>query len=182
MPTIHALFDSYAEARDAVNALEAHGIDPEEISVIASRSDPPEAEPTATAEGAELGTDLGAIVGGTGGLLAGLGVLTIPGIGPVLAGGWLVSTIVGFVGGAAAGLTVGGIVGALIDAGIPEGHAHVYAEGIKRGGTLVTARVKAGDVADAEAVLDTARRIDIGARRADYARGGWQRFGDRASV
>ena len=66
MPTIHALFDSYAEARDAVNALEAHGIDPEEISVIASRSDPPEAEPTATAEGAELGTDLGELRAGAG--------------------------------------------------------------------------------------------------------------------
>jgi hypothetical protein len=143
MPTtIHALYDTYRDARDAVHALEAIGVDSEDISIIANRSDAPEAGPTNTAEGAELGADVGAIAGGATGLLAGLGMITIPGLGPVIGAGWLLATMAGFFGGAAAGLAVGGIVGALVDAGVPEQEAHVYAEGVKRGGTLVIARVK----------------------------------------
>ena len=98
MPTIHALFDTYADARRAVNALEARGIERDDISVIANKSDEIAEEPdNRVAEGAELGTDLGAIAGGAGGLLAGLGLVTIPGIGPVLAAGWLVTAAVGLV-------------------------------------------------------------------------------------
>jgi hypothetical protein len=183
MPTtIHALYDTYRDARDAVRALEAVGVDSDDISIIANRSDAPEAEPTNTAEGAELGADVGAIAGGATGLLAGLGMITIPGLGPVLGAGWLLATMAGFFGGAAAGLAVGGIVGALIDAGVPEEEAHVYAEGVKRGGTLVIARVHSRHMADAEAALDAASRIDIPARRADYERSGWQRFVDRAAM
>jgi hypothetical protein len=181
MPTVHALFDSYIEASRAVRALEAHGIASEDISLIANKSDVhTEETPNPTAEGAELGTGIGAIAGGTGGLLAGLGVLAIPGIGPVVAGGWLVSTILGFITGAATGLAAGSVIGALMQAGVPEDHAHLYAEGIKRGGTLVTARVPERGLAEAEALLDDARRVDLAARRADYARGGWQRFGSTA--
>jgi hypothetical protein len=182
MPTIHALYDTYRDARDAVRALERAGIDSDDISIIANRSDEPEAPPTNTAEGAEIGTDVGAIAGGAGGLLAGLGLVTIPGIGPVIGAGWLIATVVGFVGGAAAGMAVGGVVGALIDAGVPEEHAHVYAEGVSRGGTLVVARVKSSELPAAEAALDAARRIDVGQRREDYVQGGWQRFTDRPTV
>lgn len=174
MPTVHALFDSYVDATHAVNALEAHGINGDDISIVANKSDNyPDNEPNRVAEGAELGADLGAIAGGTGGLLAGLGVLTIPGIGPVLASGWLASTMLGFFAGAATGLAAGSLVGALTQAGVPEGHAHLYAEGIKRGGTLVTAHVPEAQLAEAEAVLDEAQPVDIAARRQEYASGGW---------
>ena len=77
-------------------------------------------------------------MGGTAGLPAGLGLLAIPGLGPVVAAGWLAATAVG----AAAGAATGGIVGALTEAGVSEEEAHSYAEGVRRGGTLVSARVQ----------------------------------------
>ena len=89
------------------------------------------------AEGAAAGAGIGATVGGAAGLLAGLGLLAIPGLGPVVAAGWLVSTAAV----AAAGGATGGIIGALSQSGIGEDDAHVYAEGVRRGGTLVTARI-----------------------------------------
>src|SRR4029078_5806436 len=88
------------------------------------------------AESAGKGAGIGAGVGGTAGLLAGLGLLAIPGLGPVVAAGWLAATAVG----AAAGAATGGVVGALTEAGVSREDAHSYAEGVRRGGTLVSAR------------------------------------------
>lgn len=168
MPTIHALFDTYADARRAVNALEAHGVERGDISVVANKSDVVvEEHENRIAEGAELGTDIGAIAGGAGGAMAGLGLVIIPGIGPVLAAGWLATAAVGFVAGAAAGLVAGGFIGALVEAGIPEQYAHSYAEGIKSGGTLVTARVSDRKFARAHAILNEAPSIDVSVRRSD---------------
>src|SRR5947207_11774476 len=83
---------------------------------------------------AATGAGVGAVVGGLGGLLLGLGALAIPGIGPIIAAGPLVAAL----GGAAAGAAVGGLIGALTKMGVPEEEAHIYAEGVRRGGTLVT--------------------------------------------
>jgi hypothetical protein len=83
--------------------------------------------------GAETGAGVGTAVGGAAGLLAGLGLLAIPGVGPVVAAGWLVATAVGAVAGAA----TGGLIGGLTGAGVSEDDAHVYAEGVRRGGSLV---------------------------------------------
>jgi hypothetical protein len=168
MPTIHALFDSYSDARRAVNALEAHGIEHDDISIIANKSDEiVEEHENRIAEGAELGTDIGAIAGGAGGVLAGLGIVTIPGIGPVVAAGWLVAAALGFAAGAATGLVAGGLIGALVEAGVPEEYAHKYSEGIKAGSTLVTARVNDREFADAHAVLNQASSIDVSTRPSD---------------
>jgi len=171
MRIVHALFDSYADATRAVRALEAHGIRSEDISIVAGKSDPADADKPA-AEGAEIGTDLGALAGGAGGLLAGLGVVALPGIGEVLGAGWLMSTALGFVAGAATGLAVGGIAGALINAGLPEDHAHLYAEGIRHGGTLVTARVGDNDIQVAEHALEEVKGVDVVARRIEQAKAG----------
>jgi hypothetical protein len=67
--------------------------------------------------------------------------MAIPGVGPVVAAGWLAATTLGAVTGAVACGAAGGLIGALTDSGVPEEHAHVYAEGVRRGGTLVTARL-----------------------------------------
>ena len=67
------------------------------------------------------------------------GMLAIPGVGPVVAAGWLVATAVGAVAGGAAGAAVGGITGTFVAAGIDESDADFYAETIRRGGTVVTA-------------------------------------------
>ena len=80
-------------------------------------------------------------IGGAAGLLAGLGLMAIPGVGPVVAAGWLVSTLTGAVAGGA----TGGVIGALTQAGISKEDADVYAEGLRRGGAVVSARVADND-------------------------------------
>ena len=70
---------------------------------------------TDTEEDAATGAGIGAVVGGAGGLLTGLGIMAIPGVGPVVVAGWLAATAVGAVAGAVAGGAAGGIIGALTD-------------------------------------------------------------------
>jgi hypothetical protein len=82
------------------------------------------------------GTATGGLVGGLAGLLVGLGVLALPGLGPIVAAGPLAATL----GGAAVGAATGGLIGALVDAGVPEEHAATYATHIERGDVLVTVR------------------------------------------
>jgi hypothetical protein len=101
-------------------------------------------------ESAGKGAGIGAGLGGAAGLLAGLGLLAMPGLDPVVAAGWLVSTAVG----AAAGAATGGPIEALTEAAVSEEDAHTYAEGVRRGGTLVTARVPESDRARFESILD----------------------------
>ena len=145
MKTVTGLFDSHDEALVAVSELKAIGVPDKEISVVANNSsgwhEQDGHDTSNAAEGATGGAGLGAAVGGAGGLLAGLGIMAIPGLGPVVAAGWLAATAVGALGGAVIGGAAGGIVGALTEAGVPEADAHVYAEGVRRGGSLVTARV-----------------------------------------
>ena len=104
--------------------------------------------------------------------VAGLGILTIPGIGPVVAAGWLASTLLG----AAAGAATGGIVGALVDAGESNEDAEVYSEAIRRGGTLVTVRAEDNQVAAAEVILNRHKPIDAVSRRTEYNRAGWKGY------
>jgi hypothetical protein len=123
------------------------------------------------AEGAGAGAGIGAGIGGTAGLLAGLGLLAIPGLGPVVAAGWLAATAVG----AAAGAATGGVVGALTQAGVSEEDAHMYAEGVRRGGTLVSARVADADRARLDAVLNQSA-VDLRDRSATWQKPGWKAF------
>jgi hypothetical protein len=168
--TITALFDTYQAAADAVTRLEAAGIPESDISIVSN--DPTHrdsygdtGEHTGTATGASLGT----VLGGGAGLLAGLGMLAIPGLGPVVAAGWLASTLVG----AGVGAAAGGVVGSLTDAGVSREDAHAYAEGISRGGTLVTVRADEslqGRVAD---ILDVEGTVDLNERVSDWQSTGW---------
>jgi hypothetical protein len=149
--TISRLYDTYTDAQSAVQRLEAAGVPHSEISIVANNSDSWFSSDKKVdrdrdgvddrAEGAGKGAGVGAGVGGAAGLLAGLGLLAIPGLGPVVAAGWLAATAVG----AAAGAATGGVVGALTQAGVSEEDAHSYAEGVRRGGTLVSARVADAD-------------------------------------
>ena len=104
------------------------------------------------------------MAGGGTGLLAALGVIAIPGIGPLVAAGVLATTLVG----AAGGSLVGGLLGALTDYGVDEKDAHVYSEGVRRGGTLVTVRADDARVGEAERILNDQRPVDIAARRKHY--------------
>ncbi len=178
--TISRLFDRYADAEGAVIALESAGIPNSDISIVSNNSDEWYSSGKKDrdrdgvddrAESAGKGAGIGAGLGGAAGLLAGLGLLAIPGLGPVVAAGWLAATAVG----AAAGAATGGIIGALTEAGVSEEDAHTYAEGVRRGGTLVTARVPDADRAKLDAILDQSS-VNIRDRRAMWQKSGWQRF------
>ena len=181
--TVTRLFDNYADAQTAVGELEALGVPHSDISLVANNGDSahshrvrdgkPDTAPEEAAEDAGKGAGIGGLVGGAGGLLAGLGLMAIPGIGPVVAAGWLASTAVGAIAGAAVGGAAGGLVGALTHAGVREEDAHVYAEGVRRGGTLVSARVPDELAASAESALDRANGADAGPRGRLYREEGW---------
>lgn len=172
MQTVTGLFDNYSDARAAVTELETAGVPSNDVSIVGRNAD----HESDAAEGAATGAGVGAAVGGAGGLLAGLGMMAIPGVGPVVAAGWLASTLVGAVAGAAVGGAAGGLIGSLTDAGVSEDDAHVYAEGVRRGGSLVTARVEDALVPRARAILASDRSVNIEQRRAAYQHEGWSRF------
>lgn len=176
MKTICRVYDSYGQARAAVEALQSAGVPADDISLVANKHVSAEHADVDEVSGAAKGAGIGGALGGGAGLLAGLGLLAIPGIGPVVAAGWLASTAAGV----AAGAATGGIVGALVDAGVDREQAHVYSEAIRRGGTMVTARVADGDAARAQALLGNYRPVDPVARGAEYRTTGWQTFDEAA--
>ena len=179
--TISRLYDNYTDAQQAVRRLEAAGVPHSEISMVANNSDNWfKSDKTVDrdhdgvddrAEGAGKGASVGAGVGGAAGLLAGLGLLAIPGLGPVVAAGWLAATAVG----AAAGAATGGIVGALTEAGVSREDADTYAEGVRRGGTLVSARVAETDRSRLDAVLNESA-VNLRDRSTAWQKDGWTSF------
>ncbi|MDF0518005.1 hypothetical protein P0R31_12260 [Bradyrhizobium yuanmingense] len=184
--TISRLYDNYADAERAVTRLESAGVPHSDISLVANNSDNWYGSRSGKvdrdrdgvddrAEGAGTGAGIGAGLGGAAGLLAGLGLLAIPGLGPVVAAGWLASTAAG----AAAGAATGGIVGALTQAGVSKEDASRYAEGVRRGGTLVSARVPDQDRARLDALLHE-RSVNLQERSAAWQKSGWNDF-DAAS-
>lgn len=102
--------------------------------------------------------------------------MAIPGVGPVVAAGWLAATAAGTAAGAVAGGATGGIIGAMTNSGVSNEDANFYAEGVRRGGSLVTARVQDALVPEAEAILKRSNWVDPAARRAAYTKEGWTRF------
>jgi len=179
--TIIKLYDNYSDASAAASELEHIGVSSNDISLIANDAEGVHSR-TRAGEDAGIGAGAGAAAGGVGGLLAGLGVLAIPGLGPVVAAGWLAATAAGVVAGAVIGGAAGGIVGALQKEGISEEDANLYSEGVRRGGTLVSARVGNSHTAEAEAIMNRYRAIDPATRRAAYRKSGWERFDALAPV
>ena len=176
MKTVSRVYDSYAQARAAVSAVEQAGVPTSDVSLVANKYVSAEYADVDEVSDTAKGAGIGGALGGGAGLLAGLGLLAIPGLGPVVAAGWLASTAVGAVAGAA----TGGIIGALVDAGEPEENAHVYSELVRRGGTLVTARVADQDASRVQSLLDRYKPIDPAQRGAEYRKEGWKRFDPKA--
>jgi hypothetical protein len=183
--TITRTFDSHSDAVAAVAELERLGVPTSSISIIANNRDRAHGDrdyvnQSEAAEDAGKGASAGALLGGAGGLLAGLGVLAIPGLGPVVAAGWLASTLAGAGVGALLGGAAGGLVGALKNEGVDEDDAHVYAESVRRGGTLVSAKVDDDLAPRAEEVLQNNRAVRAADRRLAYQEDGWTRFDENA--
>jgi uncharacterized protein (TIGR02271 family) len=176
--TVVGLFRSHDDARAALEDLVQAGCQREDLSLVAKDRQagvaPVSAEEqdkgdTKAGEGAATGAGIGAVLGGIGGILVGMGVLAIPGVGPVLAAGPIAAGLAGAAGGAVAG----GLVGGLIGLGIPDEEAHTYAEGVRRGHTLVIAKISDEQADLARAAMDRHNPIDIHAEAANWRAEGW---------
>jgi hypothetical protein len=136
-----AVFGIYTNANQAervVDRLMADGFRSDDISVLLpdnqSSKDFAHEKNTKAPEGTTTGVTTGGVIGGTLGLLAGIGTLAIPGVGPFIAAGPIMGALAGLgVGGA-----VGGLIGALVGMGIPEYEAKRYEGRIKEGGVLLS--------------------------------------------
>lgn len=184
MKTVVGMYDQFEDARRAIEGLHEAGFEKEDISLILrdregqysqmlDQDQMTDTERQDVKEGAAKGAGIGAALGGLGGLLVGLGALAIPGIGPVVAAGPIVSTLAG----AGVGAVAGSVVGALVDLGIPQEHAEYYAEGVRRGGSLII--VKTDDMmADLAAdILNRHHPVDVQERVNNWrTQENWQGF------
>jgi hypothetical protein len=134
MKTVIGLFDNFAQARDAVHALESAGISVNDISIVANK--PPDvqssiafAPPAEETTGQTIRHDavLGAEVGGVAGLIIALAGLAVPGFGWAVGAGWLWAIIAGV----GIGAISGGLVGGLTSVGVPKEEASYYEEGVR---------------------------------------------------
>jgi len=139
------LVDSEVQAENLVQQLNNNGFPSSDISVLFpdkhGTRDFAHEHNTKAPEGAVVGGTSGGVIGGTIGLLAGIGALAIPGLGPFIAAGPIMAAL----SGAAAGAAVGGVAGALVGLGIPELEAKAYEGKLRGGNVLVAAHVDDGD-------------------------------------
>ena len=171
--TVVGLYESSDRARRAIEDLVDAGFQREDISLTARSEEHGHLESvggheTEAGSGAAAGAGIGAGVGGIGGLLVGLGLLTIPGLGPIVAAGPLAATLAGIGAGAAAG----GLVGGLVGLGIPEEDADRYAEGVSRGGYLVIVNARDAEAERAADILDRYDPLDIDERSTSRSEAG----------
>ena len=135
---VFGIYRSAEQAERAVDALVQAGFSNNDISVLLpdtnSSKDFAHEKHTKAPEGTTTGAAAGGAIGGTLGLLAGIGALAIPGLGPFIAAG----PIMGALAGVGAGGAVGGLVGALVGMGIPEFEAKRYEGRVKEGGVLLS--------------------------------------------
>jgi hypothetical protein len=177
--TVTFIYDDPSLAGQAVNALEEAGFTSDEISVVrqdGSGEYTTEGDPVS--DGATTGASLGLAAGAGAGLLASLGLIAIPGIGPLVAAGVLATTLAG----AAAGAVGGGLIGALVDYGVSEEEAPIYAESLRRGGTLVSVRTDNSRVGDAELIMQRYSPVDVRERATMYRGEGWTSYDPDAPV
>lgn len=150
------------QAESIVDQLQAQGFAASEISVLLPDSsgtgDFGHVKSTKASEGVTTGVTSGGLAGGTLGLLAGIGALAIPGLGPFIAAGPIMAAL----SGAAVGAATGGIVGGLIGLGIPEIEAKRYEDKLKKGNYLVSAHTNNDDQLDrAKTIFEEAGAEDI---------------------
>lgn len=176
MEKIVALYDERENAYEAVNALIEANIERKHISLLSANADgefqeelAEEAQEEYVAEGAARGAVGGGVLGGIIGTAIGLSSFAIPGIGPFIGAGALVSALSGI----GIGVASGTLYGALVTWGASEMEADYYAEGIRRGGTLVAVEVPEGSAEYVSEILDNFDPVDIEERAATWRQTGW---------
>jgi hypothetical protein len=146
--TVIGIVDTETQADRVVAALQGSGFSTNDVSVLLpdrrGTRDFAHEHNTKAPEGAVAGVAGGGVIGGTIGLLAGIGALAIPGLGPFIAAGPLMAAL----SGAAAGAAVGGVTGALIGMGIPEFEAKKYESKLRSGNILIAVHVDNSDEQD----------------------------------
>jgi hypothetical protein len=170
---VYGIYSTRDMAESAVDRLIANGFRSEDISVLlqdnVGTKDFAHDKQTKAPEGTTTGVVTGGVIGGTLGLLAGIGALAIPGVGPFIAAGPIMGTLAGI----GSGGVVGGIVGALIGMGIPEYEAKRYEGRIKAGGILLSVHCDNSDwVGKAKDILKQTGAEDVssaGESSGDYA-------------
>ncbi len=160
--SVYAIAISEGQANQIVDSLTKSGFSTNDISVLFPDKETTHEfsheKNTKAPEGAIAGVATGGVLGGTLGLLAGIGALAIPGVGPLIAAGPLLAAL----SGAAAGAAMGGIAGGLIGLGIPEIEAKRYENRIAEGNILISILAASGDdVTRAKEVLTNAGAEDI---------------------
>jgi hypothetical protein len=176
MPVVVGMFENTRDVDQAVEALNRAGFSKAQVGVIARRG--VVKEKTSLTTTTEVGAIAGGALGGVGGLLVGLNVVTlaIPGIGEVVAAVDLLTVLGATLLGAGIGVIGGGLVGALVGLGLPEHEAHVYAEGVKRGNILITVQTPAERMAEVTNIFRQANAVDISTRRQEWTVEGWTQF------
>jgi hypothetical protein len=170
--TAVGLIENKAEAEKTVEELLAAGFDKKDVGVIV-----PEEfarETAATVAGASTGM----LVGGLGGMLLAAAAFTLPGIGPVLVAGPALLLV-----GTALGAVAGGLIGGLVNRGVPEEDAQVLAEGVKRGATLLVITARTDELAaKAVEIMKRHGALDLEQRAEQWRTQGWTgRMADAAA-
>jgi uncharacterized membrane protein len=190
LKTIVGLYDDLNDARNAVQELSQAGIQRDNINLVAHASAEEysryfdkegryvssDDNVDSSASGAAAGAGVGAIIGALGGLVLGLSLIPIPGIGPIVAAGPLASALTG----AGVGAVVGGLIGALTGIGVPEEHAGYYAEGVRRGGSLVIVKTDATMLDRVSSILNRHNPVDVEQRVTTWRSSGWSGFDSSA--
>lgn len=163
---VFGIYPSAADAERAVDALVAARFSSSDVSVLMPEhqgsQDFAHQKHTKAPEGAATGVVTGGTIGGTLGLLAGIGTLAIPGVGPFIAAGPIVAALAGI----GAGGTVGGFVGALVGMGIPEYEAKRYEGRVKDGGVLLSVHCDTSEeITRAKDVLTRTQAEDVSSAR-----------------
>ncbi|HBQ96782.1 MAG: DUF1269 domain-containing protein [Firmicutes bacterium] len=152
--TVVGVFKNHHDAEKTVQILKKRGVPEKDISMVARHD--------GTTQGGHPGTGMhdlssgigwGSTVGGVSGLLAGVGALAIPGIGPIIAAGPLAATLTGAV--------AGGVAGGLMDYGIPKNESHEYEERLKEGDVLMMVRADEPEVDKAKTLFEQNGGSDI---------------------
>jgi hypothetical protein len=170
--TIVGLFENRAQAQQLLEQLRTGDSVGEDISIMSPGDVTDEGAGGDRASGIAVGAGAGAALGGVGGLLVGLGALAVPGIGPVLAAGPIAAALAG----AGLGAAAGGVIGALTELGIPAEDAGVYAEGVRRGGTLVTVLTDDERAERIMAVMARHGAVDVDEHVTQWRQAGWPGF------
>lgn len=183
LKTIVGLYDQLSQARDAMAELTQAGVQRDSINLVAHASAEEygryfdgegkyQDAPSGAVSSIATGAGAGAILGGIGGLVVGLSLIPIPGIGPIIAAGPLASAMAG----AGIGAVVGGLIGGLTSIGVDEEHAGYYAEGVRRGGSLLVVKTDSHMQSRVTQILKRHEPVDIEQRVSRWRESGFTTY------